>query len=236
MTPGSTSSSRPARRSRSWPRGIDWSEGPVWDRKGSFLLFSDVPMNTVYKWKEGMAKPEVFLKPSGYTGTVPRGGEPGSNGLVMDSQGRLVLCQHGDRRVARLESRRLVQDSCRQLPGEEAQQPERRRLSLGRLALLHRPALRPARQERRPQEGTAVQRRLPALAQRGADPAHQGDDLPQRHRPLARREDALRGQFRPREGDLDGLPAQGRRHPRHRPGLLRRHPRGRRRSRASPTA
>ena len=46
----------------------------------------------------------VFLKPSGYTGTTPRGGEPGSNGLLMDTQGRLVLCQHGDRRVARLEA------------------------------------------------------------------------------------------------------------------------------------
>jgi gluconolactonase len=84
--------------------GYDWSEGPVWDREGGFLLFSDVPMNTVYKWKPGMAKPEVFLKPSGYTGSTPRGGEPGSNGLLMDSQGRLVLCQHGDRRVARLEA------------------------------------------------------------------------------------------------------------------------------------
>ncbi len=84
-------------------RGYDWSEGPVWDRKGQFLLFSDVPQNVVYRWKDGLAAPEVFLKPSGYTGKAPRGGEPGSNGLVMDPQGRLVLCQHGDRRVARLE-------------------------------------------------------------------------------------------------------------------------------------
>jgi gluconolactonase len=84
--------------------GFDWSEGPVWDKPGKFLLFSDVPMNTVYRWKAGMAKPEVFLKPSGYTGTTPRGGEPGSNGLVRDPEGRLVLCQHGDRRIARLEA------------------------------------------------------------------------------------------------------------------------------------
>jgi gluconolactonase len=86
--------------------GYDWSEGPVWDKKAAALLFSDVPMNTVYQWKPGMAKPTVFLKPSGYTGATPRGGEPGSNGLVIDSQGRLVLCQHGDRRVARLEGDR----------------------------------------------------------------------------------------------------------------------------------
>ena len=83
--------------------GFDWSEGPVWDKKGKFLLFSDVPMNTVFLWKEGMSKPDVFLKPSGYTGTIPRGGEPGSNGLTRDAAGRLVLCQHGDRRISRLE-------------------------------------------------------------------------------------------------------------------------------------
>ena len=81
--------------------GYDWSEGPVWVKNGGYLLFSDVPENTVYQWKEGQ-KVRVFLKPSGYTGSDPRGGEPGSNGLNLDPQGRLVLCQHGDRRVARL--------------------------------------------------------------------------------------------------------------------------------------
>jgi gluconolactonase len=83
--------------------GFDWSEGPVWDKNGQFLLFSDVPLNTVFKWQEGKGV-SVFLKPSGYTGTAARGGEPGSNGLLMDAQGRLILCQHGDRRVARLEA------------------------------------------------------------------------------------------------------------------------------------
>jgi gluconolactonase len=81
--------------------GFDWSEGPVWDRAGGFLLFSDVPQNTVFRWKEG-EKVTVYLKPSGYTGAAQRGGEPGSNGLNRDAQGRLILCQHGDRRVARL--------------------------------------------------------------------------------------------------------------------------------------
>jgi gluconolactonase len=82
--------------------GFDWSEGPVWDKKGKYLLFSDVPLNTVFKWQDGKGV-SVFLKPSGYTGTAARAGEPGSNGLLMDGQGRLILCQHGDRRVARLE-------------------------------------------------------------------------------------------------------------------------------------
>ena len=82
--------------------GFVWSEGPVWDKKNECLLFSDVPRNVVFKWKEGAGTRE-YLFPSGYTGTAPRGGEPGSNGLTIDSHGNLVLCQHGDRRVARLE-------------------------------------------------------------------------------------------------------------------------------------
>lgn len=82
--------------------GFDWSEGPVWIKKGGYLLFSDVPSNTVYHWKEGQGV-SVYLHPSGYTGATPRAGEPGSNGLTTDSQGRLVLCEHGDRRVGRIE-------------------------------------------------------------------------------------------------------------------------------------
>ncbi len=80
--------------------GYEWSEGPLWVEKHQMLLFSDVPMNTVYKWteKEGVS---VYLKPSGYTGTEPsKCKEPGSNGLTLDTDGHLVLCQHGDRAVS----------------------------------------------------------------------------------------------------------------------------------------
>ena len=85
--------------------GFGWSEGPVWIRDGGFLVFSDVPKNTVFKWKEGEGITE-FLKPSGYTSSTPHKGQPGSNGLTVDSNGQLVLCEHGDRRVARLEKNR----------------------------------------------------------------------------------------------------------------------------------
>jgi gluconolactonase len=79
--------------------GFDWTEGPVWMKKGSFLLFSDIPPNKVMKWKEGEGA-SLFMKPAGYTGVVDYPPEPGSNGLTVDPEGRLVLCEHGDRRVA----------------------------------------------------------------------------------------------------------------------------------------
>jgi len=82
--------------------GFRWTEGPVWLPDAQALVFSDVPANTAYRWSElgGVTR---FLAPSGYTG--PFDGEPhqGSNGLKRDPRGRLLLCQHGDRRIARLE-------------------------------------------------------------------------------------------------------------------------------------
>jgi gluconolactonase len=83
--------------------GHKWTEGPVWvPRDGGFLLFSDIPRNRVYKWQEGKGE-SVFLEPSGYTGPAANLKEPGSNGLLLDPDGRLVLMEHGDRRVARLD-------------------------------------------------------------------------------------------------------------------------------------
>jgi len=84
--------------------GFEWSEGPLWVEKYNMLLFSDVPMNTIYKWTEEKGK-EVYLKPSGYTGTEPSlSKEPGSNGLTFDKNGNLVLCQHGNRQMARMDA------------------------------------------------------------------------------------------------------------------------------------
>lgn len=83
-------------------RGFDWAEGPVWDEKEQRLLFSDVPRNTIYQWREGDSEASVFMRPSGYTGVDRHGRESGSNGLAFDAKGVLHLCEHGDRRVAYL--------------------------------------------------------------------------------------------------------------------------------------
>ena len=79
--------------------GFQFTEGPVWLKKQKMLLFSDVPANTIYKWTEAKGK-EVYLKPAGYTGAEPRGGFMGSNALYFTKAGRLLVCQHGDRRIA----------------------------------------------------------------------------------------------------------------------------------------
>ncbi len=84
--------------------GFEWTEGPLWVESEQMLLFSDVPRNTIYKWTEERGT-EIYLSPSGYTGEEPsKSKEPGSNGLLLDGEGNLVLCQHGDRRMARMEA------------------------------------------------------------------------------------------------------------------------------------
>jgi gluconolactonase len=88
--------------------GLDWSEGPVWVKDGGFLLFSDIPPNHVMKWTPGRGV-SVYLERSGYDGAIPRPGavapdEPGSNALIVDPGNGLVLCQHGNRQVARMDA------------------------------------------------------------------------------------------------------------------------------------
>jgi gluconolactonase len=83
--------------------GFDWTEGPVWVKKGGYLLFSDIPPNTIYKWQEGKGL-SVFMKPAGYHGDRTDLAEPGTNGLAINKRGELVMCQHGNRRIAKLAS------------------------------------------------------------------------------------------------------------------------------------
>jgi gluconolactonase len=74
----------------------------IHDEKGGYLIFSDIPKNSIMKWSQAGGL-SLFMKPSGFTGIAEYGQEAGSNGLTMDLQGRIIFCEHGDRRVSRLE-------------------------------------------------------------------------------------------------------------------------------------
>lgn len=76
-------------------------EGPLWVPDSTMLLFSDTKTRTIYRWRPDSGRTR-FVQYSGYTGRMPYGEEPGSNGLALDGRGNLLLCQHGDRRVASL--------------------------------------------------------------------------------------------------------------------------------------
>ena len=82
-------------------RNYKWCEGPVWVPSKQMLLFSAVRENTIYRWN-GKDTPVAYLTPSGYTDTAFRDGENGSNGLALDKDGKLLLCQSGNRQVVRL--------------------------------------------------------------------------------------------------------------------------------------
>ena len=95
--------------------GFRFTEGPVWVRKGGYLLFSDIPGNVIHKWNAADGKVSIFLDKSGFTGTDPTGvGREvtegpevfyniGSNGITLDRQGRVVYNAMGDRQIVRLE-------------------------------------------------------------------------------------------------------------------------------------
>lgn len=83
--------------------GYTWSEGPVWVKDGGYLLFSDVPANVCYRWKQGEGVTR-FLEPSGLAGPVPAGiREAGANGLAIDTQGRLIMADSGSRAIFALD-------------------------------------------------------------------------------------------------------------------------------------
>jgi gluconolactonase len=93
-------------RDVAWERlatGFLFTEGPLWVRDGGYLLFSDPNANTIYRWSPD-GQVSVFRTKSGYAGIdVGEYGQPGSNGLALDGEGRLTVDEHGRRRVVRIE-------------------------------------------------------------------------------------------------------------------------------------
>src|SRR6476469_8635130 len=82
--------------------GFKFTEGPIWMHAG-YLLFSDIPNNAIMKW-DPSGSVSQFMKPSGFNGTgAPEGAFIGSNGLTLDRQGNLLICQHGNGQLVRRE-------------------------------------------------------------------------------------------------------------------------------------
>jgi len=82
--------------------GFEFTEGPVWTRDGA-LLFSSPNTNVIYRWSPYTEAVTVFRSKSGYAGVdIGAYHQPGSNGLTFDPSGRLAICQHGNRRVIRV--------------------------------------------------------------------------------------------------------------------------------------
>ncbi len=92
----------PEARIEKLARGFLWPEGAVWDSRTQTLLFSDPPRNVIFQWKEGVGTRD-FLIPSGYTGHYPKTGKIGSSGLAFDREGRLLICQQGNRQIVRMD-------------------------------------------------------------------------------------------------------------------------------------
>lgn len=84
--------------------GFGWTEGPLWLPTQNKLIFSDIPSNSIFGWTE-KGGTKLYLKPAGYTETKKRGGETGSNGLLLSPEGELIICQHGDRRMAKMNAK-----------------------------------------------------------------------------------------------------------------------------------
>lgn len=85
--------------------GFQFTEGPVWHPDG-YLLFSDPNTNVIYRYEPGTSNVSVYMTKSGYSGfDIGQFHQPGSNGLALDAEGRLIVCQHGNRRVVRHEKK-----------------------------------------------------------------------------------------------------------------------------------
>ena len=82
--------------------GFVFTEGPVWIQSESRLLFSDVRANAIYQWTEAEGA-SAFIDPV-FEGDVTGRRSVSSNGLTLDAEGRLIICEHGNRLISRLEA------------------------------------------------------------------------------------------------------------------------------------
>jgi len=103
--------------------GFQFTEGPVWHPDG-YLLFSDPNTNTIYRYNPIDHNVSVYMSHSGYTGPdIGAYGQPGSNGLAIDKEGRLIIDQHGNRRVIRIEKKGPVTVLADKIDGKRFNSP-----------------------------------------------------------------------------------------------------------------
>jgi gluconolactonase len=103
--------------------GFSFTEGPVWHPDG-YLLFSDPNTNTIYRYNPANHNVTVYMSHSGYTGAdIGDYGQPGSNGLAIDKDGRLIIDQHGNRRVIRIEKKGPVTVLADKIDGKRFNSP-----------------------------------------------------------------------------------------------------------------
>ncbi len=103
--------------------GFSFTEGPVWNPDG-YLLFSDPNTNTIYRYNPKNHNVTVYMSHSGYTGAdIGEYGQPGSNGLAIDKEGRLIINQHGNRRVIRIEKKGPVTVLADKIDGKRFNSP-----------------------------------------------------------------------------------------------------------------
>jgi len=103
--------------------GFSFTEGPVWHPDG-YLLFSDPNTNTIYRYNPKNHNVTVYASHSGYTGVdIGDYGQPGSNGLAIDKEGRLIVAQHGNRRIIRHEKKGPVTVLADKIDGKRLNSP-----------------------------------------------------------------------------------------------------------------
>ena len=147
------------RLERLWTGGR-WLEGPVYSPAGRYLLFSDIPNDRILRWDETSDAVSVFRQPAG-----------NANGHTLDRQGRLVSCEHGNRRVTRTEHDGAITVLARPVRRQAVEQPERRGGAPRRLDLVHRPGVRDRLSDYEGYKGEIEIGRLPRLPDRPGDGA-----------------------------------------------------------------
>ena len=119
-----------AQLERLWTGGR-WLEGPVYSPAGRYLLFSDIPNDRILRWDETSYQVSVFRQPAGNT-----------NGHTLDEQGRLVSCEHGNRRVTRTEHDGRIRVLADNWDGKRLNSPNDVVVADGRIRLVHGPGVR----------------------------------------------------------------------------------------------